>query len=79
MENPPVEPCKVHLNQYYNIEIVKPDLVNEVKFGNENKQLKFKDKTPSHKELNYVPKRKYPPPLHRGSKNPKKKQIRAKS
>lgn len=44
-----------------------------------DKNPKLKEKTPSHKDLNYIPKREYPPPLHVGDKNPKKKQIRAKT
>ena len=78
-ENPVFEPCSLNLNEYYNVEIVKPDLINEVKFSNEDKTLKHKARTPRHGELNYVPKRVYPPPLHVGSKNKKKKQIRAKT
>ena len=33
-ETKPVEKCKVNVSEYYNVEIVKPDLVNEVKFSN---------------------------------------------
>lgn len=69
----------MNLSEYYNVEIVKPDLVNEVRFSNEDRQLKAKTKTPTHKDLNYIPKRVYPPPLNVGSKNPKRKQIRART
>jgi hypothetical protein len=79
VENPPVEKCTLKLNEYYNVEIVKPDLIDEVKFSNEDKQLKSKGKTPTHRDLNYLPKREYPAPLQVGNKNPKKKQIRAKT
>ena len=54
-------------------------MVNEVRFSNEDRQLKPKVKTPTHKDLNYLPKRVYPPPLEVGSKNPKKQKIRAKT
>lgn len=54
--SPPID-FKVNVNEYYNVEILKPDLVNELRFANDDKDLKFKSKTPRHNELNYLPKR----------------------
>ena len=67
------------VSEYYNVEIVKPDLINEVRFSNEDYSLKARQKTPNHNDLNYLPSRYYRPPLHVGSKNKKKKQIRSKT
>jgi hypothetical protein len=49
-----------------------------VRFSNQDPVLKLKQKTPSHKDLNHLPKRTYAPPLHVGSKH-RKKQIRSKT
>ena len=68
-----VQDVNVKVSEYFNVEIVEPDLVNEPRFSNGEYNLKFKEKTPSHRDLNYLPKRHYAPPLNVGKKSTKKK------
>lgn len=46
--NPLPNDCQVTIKEYYNVEIVKPDLVNEVRFSNQNNDIKFRSRTPRH-------------------------------
>lgn len=55
----PINDCKVAIKEYYNVQIVKPDLVNEVRFANQSNDIKYRSKTPKHDELNFIPKRIY--------------------